>query len=161
MALQPDSDSETPELLPAVTSACSADPPRPQECPLKKTQLPHMQFLQSLYSLHRINRNDHGLESLWFSPNGDAGSVLMDSVCLLLDSIVAACRDPPGLGPCDLLLEACWMVARAMDLFCSQKTPSADFKRRVESSLKELTELLLHCDHLSRVSDVTPIQQFS
>lgn len=150
--LQP--DSETPELLPAVTSP--QFPPGPsshQGRPLWNAVLPHVQFLQSLCALHRVKGNDRGLESLWFGPDGDAGSVLVDSVCQLLDSVVAACRDPPPLGPRDLVLQACRVAARAADLFCSQRLPSVEFMRRVEESLRELTGMLLHCDQLSRVSD--------
>ncbi len=114
--------------------------------------LPHVQFLQSLCALHRVE--DHrGLESLWFSPDGEAGSVLVDSVCQLLDSVVAACRDPPPLGPRDLVLQACQVAAGAMDLFCSQRLPSVEFMRRVEESLRELTGMLLHRNQLSGVSN--------
>lgn len=129
--------------------------------------LPHVQFLQSLCALHRVAGNTRGLESLWFLPDGDAGSVLVDSVCQLLDSVVAACRDPPPLGPPDLVLQACQVTARAMDLFCSQKLPSVEFMRRLEEPLRELTGMLLHCNQLSRVSNgiygegmFTPTQYF-
>lgn len=140
-------DSETPELLPAITV-----PSGHQGCALGKDLLPHVQFLQSLCALHRVTGKERGLESLWFGPDGDAGAVLADSVCQLLDSVVAACRDPPRLGPLDLVLQACRVVAGAMDLFCSQRLPSAEFMRQVEEPLRELTGMLLHCDLLSRVS---------
>ncbi|XP_044026078.1 meiosis-specific protein MEI4 isoform X1 [Siniperca chuatsi] len=102
--LQLGSDSETPELLledpqPAVTSPQPPVPSSRHGSPRGKAMLPHVQFLQSLCSLHRVEGNHRGLESLWFCPDGDAGSVLVDSVCQLLDSVVAACRDPPPLGP--------------------------------------------------------------
>ena len=151
------SDSETPDLLvpdpqPAVTLPQPAAPPGgPHRSP---ATLPHAGFLQSLCALHRVTGNNRGLELLWFGPDGGAGSVLADSVCQLLDSVVAACRDPPPpLGPGDLVLQACRVAARAMDLFCSQRLPSAEFTRRVEESLRELTRLLLHSEHISRVSE--------
>lgn len=151
---QPASDSETPELLQLEPQPAAAFPPPPVPSSHRGVAaLPHEQFLQSLCALHRVEENNRGLESLWFSPDGGVGSVLVDSVCQLLDSVVAACRDPPPLGPGDLILTACQVAARAMDLFCSQRLPSADFTRRVEESLSELTGLLLHSNQLSRVSD--------
>ena len=158
--LQLGSDSETPELFPLdpQPTIISPQPPTPplsshRASPGGKAIQAHAQFLQSLCSLHRVKGNDRGLESLWFRPDDDAGSVLVDSVCQLLDSIVAACRDPPLLGPCDLILQACQVAAQAMDLFCSQRLPSVEFMRRVEGSLRELTGRLLHWNQLSRVSN--------
>lgn len=155
---QPECDSETPELLqqdaqPAVSSPQLPVPCSHHRCPGERPMIPHVQFLQTLCALHRVAGNNRGLESLWFRPDGDAGSVLVDSVCQLLDSVVAACRDPPPLGPPDLILQACQVTARAMDLFCSQKLPSVEFMRRVEESLRELTGMLLHCNQLSGVSN--------
>lgn len=147
------SDSETPELLPAITSPQPSVSSIPHGHPIEITLLPHVEFLHSLCALHRVRANERGLEALWFSRDGDAGSVLMDSVCQLLDSVVTACRDPPPLGPRDLVLQACQVVAQAMDLYCSQRLPSVEFMRRVEKPLRELTGMLLHCDQLSRVSE--------
>ncbi|XP_034556146.1 meiosis-specific protein MEI4 [Notolabrus celidotus] len=156
LACSPDlqADSETPELMlqdpqPAPT------PPQPpvlsshQGTPHLRPALPHVDFLQSLCALHRVEGNSRGLESLWFCSDGDAGSVLADSVCQLLKSVVSACRDPPPLGPDDLVLQGCQVVAKVMDLFCSQRMPSTEFTRRVEESLKELTGILLHGHQLS------------
>lgn len=158
--LQLGSDSETPELflLDPQPTIISPQPPTPplsshHASPGGKAIEAHVQFLQSLCSLHRVKGNDRGLESLWFRPDDDAGSVLVDSVCQLLDSVVAACRDPPLLGPPDLVLQACQVAAQAMDLFCSQRLPSVEFMRRVEGSLRELTGMLLHWNQLSRVSN--------
>lgn len=157
--IQLGSDSETPELLlqdppPAVAPPQPPFPSSRPGSPCGKVALPHVQFLQSLCALHRVAGDNRGPESLWFSPDGDAGSVLVDSVCQLLDSVAAACRDPPPLpGPRDLVLQACRVVARAMDLFCSQRLPSVEFMRRVEESLRELTAMLLHCNQPSRVSN--------
>lgn len=157
--LQPDCDSETPELLPSTPFQRSADTPHPQERPLEA--LPHVGFLQALCALHRVREDDRGLEPLWFHPDGEAGSLLEDSVCELLASVVKACKDPPALGPADLGLQACRVVAQAMDLFCSQRTPSADFRTRVEAWLEELTEMLLHHDLLSQVSDPMAVSPLS
>lgn len=156
--LQPDSDSETPDLLPHDPQPDIIIPaPLFPSChdadPQGKAMLPHMQFLQSLCALHRVGESDSGLQSLWLGPDGDTGSVLVDTVCQLLDSVVAASRDPPLLGPCDLVLKACQVAARAMDLFCSQRLPSVEFMRRVEESLRELTGMLLHSNQPSRVSN--------
>ncbi|KAM8726157.1 meiosis-specific protein MEI4 isoform 3-T3 [Acanthopagrus schlegelii] len=165
--LQLGSDSETPELFPLdpQPTIISPQPPTPplsshRASPGGKAIQAHAQFLQSLCSLHRVKGNDRGLESLWFRPDDDAGSVLVDSVCQLLDSIVAACRDPPLLGPCDLILQACQVAAQAMDLFCSQRLPSVEFMRRVEGSLRELTGMLLHWNQLSRLQAAENLTEY-
>ncbi|TDH00749.1 hypothetical protein EPR50_G00192050 [Perca flavescens] len=158
---QPASDSETPELLQLEPRPAAAFPPAPVPSGHRGTAaLPHEQFLQSLCALHRVEENNRGLESLWFSPDGGAGSVLVDSVCQLLDSVVAACRDPPPQGPRDLILTACQVAARAMDLFCSQRLPSAEFTRRVEESLSELTGLLLHSNQLSTLQPADKLMEY-
>eukprot|EP00064_Thunnus_orientalis_P019738 superscaffoldBa00005076_g19866 len=156
--LQQGSDSETPDLLqqdpqPDIILPSLLFPSSHHADPQGKAMLPHMQFLQSLCTLHRVEGSDKDLQSLWLGPDGDAGSVLMDTVCQLLDSVVAASRDPPLPGPYDLVLKACQVAARAMDLFCSQRLPSAEFMRRVEESLRELTGMLLHSNQPSRVSN--------
>lgn len=157
-ALQADCDSETPELMlqdpqPSMTSPHLPAPSTFHVGPQGNTIYPHVQFLQSLCSLHGVEGNNKGLEALWFSPDGDAGSVLVDSVCQLLDSVVTACRDPLPLGPHDLVPQACRVAAQAMDLFCTQRLPSAEFVRRVEESLRELTAMLLNSNQPSRVSN--------
>ncbi|XP_053193455.1 meiosis-specific protein MEI4 [Scomber japonicus] len=148
--------SETPDLMQQdFQPDISLPPPMLPSChhadPQGSTMLPHMQFLQSLCALHRVGGSDKSLQSLWLGPDGDAGSVLADTVCQLLDSVVAASRDPPPLGPCDLVLKACQVAARAMDLFCSQRLPSAEFRTHVEESLRELTGMLLHSNQPSRL----------
>uniref|UniRef100_A0A3P8TVJ7 Meiosis-specific, MEI4 homolog (S. cerevisiae) n=1 Tax=Amphiprion percula TaxID=161767 RepID=A0A3P8TVJ7_AMPPE len=156
---EPDCGSETPELLqlpPDRAITLPAPPAHPSSfygSPQGDTLFPHVKFLQSLCALHRVEGNNRGLEALWFSPGGDAGCVLMDTVCQLLESVVVACKDPPALGPRDLVLQACQTAARAMDLYCSQRLPSVEFMRRVEEPLKELTRTLLHRNQPSRVSD--------
>ncbi|TMS12503.1 Meiosis-specific protein MEI4 [Larimichthys crocea] len=156
--LQPDSDSDTPDLLlddlrPAIPSHQPPQPPVPSSddgVPRGKASLPHVHFLQSLCSLHRVEESSRGLESLWFQPDGGVDSVLVDSVCQLLDSVVAACRDHlPLPGPCDFVLEGCRVAAQAMELFCSQRLPSVEFMRRVEEPLTALTGMLLQSNQLS------------
>ncbi|KAM7368269.1 hypothetical protein PAMP_014508 [Pampus punctatissimus] len=156
--IQPDPDSDTPDLLQHDPQADVVFPaPLLPLChradPRGKAMLPHTQFLQSLCALHRVVGGDRGLHSLWLGYDGDSGSVLVDTVCQLLDSVVAASRDPPALGPCDLVLKACQVAAQAMDLFCSQRMPSGEFRRRVEESLKELTGMLLHSNQANGCSD--------
>ncbi|XP_056873054.1 meiosis-specific protein MEI4 isoform X4 [Takifugu flavidus] len=151
-------DSETPELLPSVPLQRPADTPRLQERP--QEVFPHVEFLQSLCALQRVRGDDHGLEPLWFPPDADAGSLLADSVCQLLDSVVKACKDPPPFGPGDPVLQACRVVSQATDLFCSQRLPSVEFKRGVESSLEELTEMLLHRDWSSQDAEGSAIHKF-
>uniref|UniRef100_A0A3Q1G9N2 Meiosis-specific, MEI4 homolog (S. cerevisiae) n=1 Tax=Acanthochromis polyacanthus TaxID=80966 RepID=A0A3Q1G9N2_9TELE len=155
-----DCGSETPDLLqlpPDPAIPLPAPPPHSSsfhESPQGDTLFPHVKFLQSLCALHRVEgNNNRGLEALWFSPDGDAGCVLMDTVCQLLESVVVACKDPRALGPRDLVLQACQTAARAMDLYCSQRLPSVEFMRRVEEPLKELTQMLLHRNQPSGVSD--------
>lgn len=157
-ALQPGCDSETPELMlhdspPAIASPYPPVPSSFHVGPQGIAMHPNMQFLLSLCALHRVGGTNKGLETLWFSPDGDAGSLLVDSVCQLLDSVVTVCRDPPPLGPHDLVPQACQVAAQAMDLFCSQRLPSVEFKKRVEESLRELTAMLLGSNQPSRVSN--------
>ncbi|XP_059212994.1 meiosis-specific protein MEI4 isoform X2 [Centropristis striata] len=157
------SGSETPELLledpqPPIPFL---EPPVPSIHHRSPVGMPpHVQFLQSMCALHRVEGNHKGLESLWFGPDGDAGSVLVDSVCQLLDLVVAACRDPPPMGPVDMVLQACQVTTRAIDLFCSKRLPSVEFKRRVEESLSELTGLLLHSHQLSGAREKSGLDSF-
>ncbi|KAM8831467.1 meiosis-specific protein MEI4 isoform 1-T2 [Spinachia spinachia] len=146
----PGRGSETPDLLPPAFGA--PRPPPPSGLPLRprgEPSYPHACFLQSLCALQRVDHGGRGLEPLWFGPGGASSSVLPDSVCQLLDCVMAACRTPPPLGRGDGVLRACRVVARATDLFCSQRRPSLEFRGRVEESLTELMALLLHSSHLS------------
>ncbi|XP_021169283.2 meiosis-specific protein MEI4 [Fundulus heteroclitus] len=139
----PDRDSETPDLLLQEPAA----PPQQRHCG-SDALLPHMRFLQHLCSLQRLDASSSGLQP----PDGDGGSVVAQTVCLLLDSVAAACRDPPALAPPDLLLQACRVASRASELLCSAGRPSVDFMRRVEEPLRELTQMLLHSKHPSMVA---------
>ncbi|XP_062266976.1 meiosis-specific protein MEI4 isoform X2 [Platichthys flesus] len=157
---QPDCDSETPELFQEDLQPAASPPLPPAASSLHERAMhPHVHFLQSLCALHRVAGDQRGLEALWFSPGGGAGSVLADSVCQLLHSVTVACRDPPPLGPCDLVLQACQVAARAMDLFCSQRLPSAEFMSRVEASLTDMTAMLLH-NQSCRGEDSSRLDQF-
>ncbi|XP_008284578.1 meiosis-specific protein MEI4 [Stegastes partitus] len=149
-------DSETPELLlqppePTIPLPRPLPPSSLHGNPREDALSPPVQFLQSLCALHRVEDDNRGLEALWFIPGDDAGSVLADTVCQLLDSVVTAFKDPPAPGPRDLVLQACQAAARAMDLFCSQRLPSVEFMRRVEEPLRELTRMLLHGSQPSRL----------
>ncbi|KAK2855851.1 hypothetical protein Q5P01_004586 [Channa striata] len=160
-----DCDSETRDLMlqdppSAVTSPLPPAPSCVYAGPQGTAELPHVHFLQSLCALNRVQGNSRGLEALWFSPDGETGSLLMDSVCQLLDSVVNACRDPPPLGPRDLVLQACQVAAQAMDLFSAQRLPSVGFMRRVEESLRELTAMLLHSNQLSRLQAAEKLMQY-
>ncbi|XP_026163949.1 meiosis-specific protein MEI4 [Mastacembelus armatus] len=147
---QLNSDSETPELfLQDPQSAITPPSPTTHSSFPAGPLHPHVQFLQALCALQRVGGNSRSLEALWFSPGGDAGSVLVDSVCQLLDSVVTVFRDPSSLGPRDFVLQACQVAGQAMDLLCSERLPTVELKRRVEESLKELTGMLLHSDQPS------------
>ncbi|XP_044026083.1 meiosis-specific protein MEI4 isoform X3 [Siniperca chuatsi] len=47
-----------------------------------------------------------------------------------------------------------------MDLFCSQRLPSVEFMRRVEASLRELTGMLLHSNHISRLQTAEKLTEY-
>ncbi|CAI5684690.1 unnamed protein product [Oreochromis niloticus] len=145
---RPDCDSETPELFlhEAEPAAASLPPLVPCSHRDEAALHPHVQFMQSLCALHRVDGNSRAVEALWFGCDGDVGSVLADTVCQLLDSVAAACRDSSTLGSHNLLLKACQIAAQAMDLYCSQQLPSAELVRRVEEPLRELSGMLLHSD---------------
>lgn len=152
----PSPDASAPRTRQPVCPADTSGPPPPFSStenlgPEGKAMLLHMQFFQSLCGLCWAEGKDGGLEAAWLSSDEHAGSVLVDSVCQLLDSVVAACRDAPPLPPSALLLQACQVAARASDLCCSQNQPSAKLKTHVEESLRELTGMLLHCDQLNKV----------
>ncbi|XP_069033576.1 meiosis-specific protein MEI4 isoform X1 [Embiotoca jacksoni] len=139
-------DSETPDLL---LPDSEPQPPPPARRPGGRhgdTAFPQVQFLQSLCSLQRV---EGGPEALW-SSDGEAGSVLEETLVQLLDSVVAACRDPPALGPPDLVLRASRVAARAMELYGSRRMPSAEFRKRLEEPLREMTRMLLHQNQTSR-----------
>ncbi|XP_047428999.1 meiosis-specific protein MEI4 [Mugil cephalus] len=153
---QPDDDSETPDLL--LQDPDPAPPPPPPPPPSSRhgdALSPHVHFLQSLCSLH--HGGGGGLEVLWFSPDGDLGSVLGDTVLQLLDSVVGACRDPPALGPPDLVLKACRTAAQTMELLDSRGQRSEGFLRRVEEVLKELTGMLLLRSHHNRAAETLKV----
>ncbi|MEQ2210528.1 hypothetical protein XENOCAPTIV_015011, partial [Xenoophorus captivus] len=145
-----DCDSETPDLL----QPAPPPPSKHQRDSQRDALLPHMQFLQSLWSLQRLDSSSRGVEALCLTPEGDGGSVVAETICLLLDSVVAACKEPPVLPLSDLVLQACQVASRALDLICSPRWPSVDFMRRVEEPISELTQILLHSKHPSRVSNV-------
>lgn len=148
---QLDCDSETPELHqdPPVLP-----PPPPGPCGGRDGSAlhPHVHFLLSLCALQRAEGSG-GMEACFFGPNGPAASVTADTVCHLLHCVVAACRDAPAPGlPPDLVLRACQVVSRALELLCTPRRPSVKLMRRVEEPLKELIQMLLLSKRASRVS---------
>jgi len=148
----PGSSEDTPEVLLKDPEPAAPQLLLPSSHPRRDALFSHVQFLQSLCGLQRVAGSSRGLEALWFSPDGDMASVLGDTVCQLLDCVVAACKDPPALGPPDLVLKACQAAARATDLLCSQRLPSVEFMRRVEERVRELTQMLLHTNQPGGVS---------
>lgn len=112
----------------------------------------HMQLLQALCGLHRVKGKDGDLEVQCVCPDGDAGSLFGDTVSQLLDSVVRACKEPLPVGPGDLILQACHVAVKSMDVFSSQQQPSVELMRHVEDALRELTAMLLHCGQPNRVS---------
>uniref|UniRef100_A0A3Q4GHK9 Meiosis-specific, MEI4 homolog (S. cerevisiae) n=1 Tax=Neolamprologus brichardi TaxID=32507 RepID=A0A3Q4GHK9_NEOBR len=155
---QQDCDSETPKLFlhKAEPAAASSPPLVPCSHRDEAALHPHVQFMQSMCALHRVDGNSRGVEALWFGCDGDVGSVLADTVCQLLDSVAAACRDSSTLGSHNLLLKACQIAAQAMDLYCSLQLPSAELVRRVEEPLRKLSRMLLHSDWPDGVSTGKP-----
>ncbi|KAM9840327.1 meiosis-specific protein MEI4 [Aulostomus maculatus] len=145
----PGSDSETPELLrPDVQldmAPCQPVLPSCNHCdPLEHVTHLQMHFLQLLTSLQRVSGGDGHRESLRLGLDGSGVSMVVESVCHLLDSVVTACRDPPPPGRCDVVLKACQVAAQAINLLCCQSLPSAELRRHVEETLMELTAMLLH-----------------
>ncbi|CAI5684698.1 unnamed protein product [Oreochromis niloticus] len=159
---RPDCDSETPELFlhEAEPAAASLPPLVPCSHRDEAALHPHVQFMQSLCALHRVDGNSRAVEALWFGCDGDVGSVLADTVCQLLDSVAAACRDSSTLGSHNLLLKACQIAAQAMDLYCSQQLPSAELVRRVEEPLRELSGMLLHSDWPDGLEPAEKLMQY-
>ncbi|KAF7645524.1 hypothetical protein LDENG_00202550 [Lucifuga dentata] len=113
----------------------------------------HIQLLQALCSLQRVAGRDSDLEVQWICPDGDAGSYFGDTVCQLLDSVVGACKEVLLVGPGDLVLQACQVAAKSIDVLCSQQQPSVAFLTHVEDSLRELANMLLRSSRLDRVSN--------
>ncbi|KAK5903070.1 hypothetical protein CgunFtcFv8_006882 [Champsocephalus gunnari] len=158
----PDEGSETPELLLPVPQSASPlpslllllppSPSRPPSVPRGETHLPQVRFLQALLSLQRANG------PLCFGADG--GALLVDSVCCLLVSVVRLCRDAPPPGPGESVLQACHVSASSMEMFCSHRLPDADFRRRVEAALRDLTEMLLHSKGIHRVQSSEKLMQY-
>lgn len=106
-----------------------------------------MNFLQTLCSLQRVKGDSRGLEVLWLSPGGGSGhgasSVLVESVCQLLEAVVGVCTHPGPHSPTPHVVEACDTAVRTMDLLCFLKLPTVEVRKQVEKTLTELTQALL------------------
>ncbi|XP_061757413.1 meiosis-specific protein MEI4-like isoform X1 [Nerophis ophidion] len=128
--------SDTPELLPlAFLSNQPKDPER------GAASLPHVHFLQSLCTLQRVGS---GPDSLWLGPGESAGTLLPDTLCVLMDSVVSAFRDRRTAKEGELALKACRAWTQALDWFFCQNAPCGDLITHMHSSLKELTAILMH-----------------
>ncbi|XP_015260046.1 PREDICTED: meiosis-specific protein MEI4-like [Cyprinodon variegatus] len=148
--IAPASDSLTPELM---LQDAPPPPPKPRG-PQTDALRPHMHFLLSLLSLHRLDASSSGVEALCWPAEGGGASAVAETLCVLLDSVVTVFKEPPALGLADPAPQACQVASRALDLLCSLRRPSVDFMRRVEEAMRELTQMLLHSKHPSRVSNV-------
>lgn len=142
-----DCDSETPDLL-----LQHLPPPPPP--PWTDSLLLHSHFLQSVCSLQRLDSSSRALDDLCLTPGCDGGSAVAETVSLLLDCVVASCRDPPAPGLPDPLPRACQVASRALDVLCSPGRPSVEVTRRVEEALRALTQTLLGSKRPGRVSNV-------
>uniref|UniRef100_A0A8C7LKK7 Meiosis-specific, MEI4 homolog (S. cerevisiae) n=1 Tax=Oncorhynchus mykiss TaxID=8022 RepID=A0A8C7LKK7_ONCMY len=139
--LLPTQDSAEPSAQPAFPPVTTTPPQIPfsslcEADPRGKAMLLHMQFLQSLCGLNRVEWEDR--------------SVVADSVCQLLSCVVSASRDDRPLPPRSLLLQASRVAAQAVDHWLSHRQPSQLFVTGMEDSLKELTDVLLRNGQLNR-----------
>ncbi|KAJ3606693.1 hypothetical protein NHX12_026212 [Muraenolepis orangiensis] len=105
----------------------------------------HMRFLQSLCGLRRAG--DRGGRRAWaagphpFCPEPQDSSLMADSLCGLLDSVVALVGTTDGPAPLPptspsghpVLEEACRVLAGATDAWCLHRQPSPQFVAGVES----------------------------
>uniref|UniRef100_A0A8C7N5H3 Meiosis-specific, MEI4 homolog (S. cerevisiae) n=1 Tax=Oncorhynchus kisutch TaxID=8019 RepID=A0A8C7N5H3_ONCKI len=142
--LLPTQDSAEPSAQPAFPPVTTTPPQIPfsslcEADPRGKAMLLHMQFLQSLCGLKRVEWEDR--------------SVVADSVCQLLSCVVSASRDDRPLPPRSLLLQASRVAAQAVDHWLSHRQPSQLFVTGMEDSLKELTDVLLRNGQLNRVRE--------
>uniref|UniRef100_A0A4W5MTC1 Meiosis-specific, MEI4 homolog (S. cerevisiae) n=1 Tax=Hucho hucho TaxID=62062 RepID=A0A4W5MTC1_9TELE len=154
--LLPTQDSAEPSAQPAFPPVTTTHPQIPfsslcEAGPRGKAMLLHMQFLQSLCGLNRVEGEAMGAEAGGFSLDRDKDrSVVADSVCQLLSCVVSASRDDRPLPPRSLLLQASRVVAQAVDHWLSHRQPSLLFVTGMEDSLKELTDILLRNGQLNR-----------
>ncbi|XP_070404951.1 meiosis-specific protein MEI4 isoform X2 [Nothobranchius furzeri] len=157
----PDSNSETPDLL--LPEPVFIPPPPPGHCggSLRDVVVPHVSFLQSLCSLLRLKGSSGDTKALTFGSDGfDSDLMLGDTVGHLLDSVVAACSDPPALGPSDLLLQACQVASSSLDMLCSRRRPPVAFRTHVETALRKLTQMLLHSTQPSRSAAAEKLMEY-
>ncbi|KAK6297271.1 meiosis-specific protein MEI4 [Coregonus clupeaformis] len=152
--LLPTQDSAEPSAQPAFPTVDTTPPQIPFSSLCEagsrgKAMLLHMQFLQSLCGLNRLEGEAMSVEAGGFSLDKDR-SVVADSVCQLLSCVVSASRDVRLLPPHSLLLQACRVVAQAVDHWLSHRQPSLLFVTGMEDSLKQLTDVLLCNGQLNR-----------
>lgn len=122
---------------------------------------PSLRFLQLLCELRQVGGQQRPLAWLLPGSGGDTVSLVVDSVCCLLHSVVteaaAAAAGHPAHSPldgmsCELVLEACRVASRATELLCSQGALIGQDTTRLEEPLARLTETLLNWNQMSGVS---------
>ncbi|XP_061667401.1 meiosis-specific protein MEI4 isoform X2 [Syngnathoides biaculeatus] len=135
-----ESDSDTPELFQLV-------PPQQQQQQFpsnqQRVELPHERFLRSFCDFLRD-------DPLWLGPGQDTetGDISADAPCRLLDALAAVFRERSLVGGAgQLAVKACQAFARATDPFSSRGALSARMTTQLQTSLRELTAILLHSSH--------------
>ncbi|XP_062407516.1 meiosis-specific protein MEI4 [Sardina pilchardus] len=117
--------------------------PPPSSDPRENALLSHMQFLQNLCSLRKLGTRGLSL--------GGSGTVVWDSVCQLLGSLVpAASRDVQCHLQQALLPQASQVAAQVVDEWRAHCKPPGSFLTQAEDCLKKLTGHLLNNTQLSR-----------
>ena len=140
-------DTSVPQSLQPAVSGPQLPSVSPSEgCPQGKALLLHMHFLQSVCALRRVGC-EGGVHAAELSASDS--SVVGDSVCQLLSSVVGICRD--SLPPLPLLRQAACVAAQAVEYWGPLGRPPEPIVIQGEDTLKELLGVLLHNDQLNRV----------
>ncbi|XP_046878076.1 meiosis-specific protein MEI4 [Hypomesus transpacificus] len=144
-------DTSVPQSLQPAVSGPQLPSVSPSEgCPQGKALLLHMHFLQSVCALRRVGC-EGGVHAAELSASDS--SVVGDSVCQLLSSVVGICRD--SLPPLPLLRQAACVAAQAVEYWGPLGRPPEPIVIQGEDTLKELLGVLLHNDQLNRCHVLT------
>ncbi|XP_062324516.1 meiosis-specific protein MEI4 isoform X2 [Osmerus eperlanus] len=139
-------DTSVRQFLPPAVSGPQLPSFTPSEgFPQGKSLLLHMHFLQSVCALRRVGCED-GVNAAELSASDS--SVVGDSVCQLLSSVVGICRG--SLPPPPLLRQAACVAAQAMEYWNPPRRPPGPVVIQGEDALKELVGVLLDNDQLNR-----------
>lgn len=111
--------------------------------------LSHTRFLQNLCGLRKLDAR-----GLCPDGHGHGGSLVWDSVCQLLGSLVPASGDDPCHLRQPLLLQAAQVACQAVDEWQAHSKPPQGFLAQAEDCLKEITHHLLNNSQLNRVGRV-------